>query len=233
MGRILLIEDSPDGQFLARRALEDVAELIIAGNLGSARQLLAANEFDVLIVDVQLPDGDGFELCSELISKQQESTRPRIVFLTGLNDLADKLAAFSLGCDDYVVKPVDPLELRARVQAQLRSCREAVLGTNVLKAGNLRLDVSSRSARLGNGTEPEELDLTPTEFKLLQHLARHPGQVFSREQLLEAVRGGSKVHVTDRTIDAHICRVRKKLSACTYGVEPIYGVGYRFAKKAA
>lgn len=232
MGRILLIEDSPDGQFLARRALDDMAELIIAGNLASARQLLRANEFDVMIVDVQLPDGEGYELCADLIARQ-ETSRPRIIFLTGLGDLADKLAAYSLGCDDYVVKPVDPLELRARVQAQLRTCREAVLGANVLKAGNLRLDVSTRSAKLGNGMEPEELDLTPTEFKLLQHLARHPGQVFSREQLLEAVKGGSKVHVTDRTIDAHICRVRKKLSSCTYGVEPIYGVGYRFSKKAA
>lgn len=231
MGRILLIEDSPDGQFLARRTLEDIAEIIIAGNLESARQLLRSNEFDLLIVDIQLPDGDGFELCSELVAKQEEN-RPRIVFLTGLTDLADKLAAFSLACDDYVVKPVDPLELRARVQAQLRTCREAVLQANVLRAGNLRLDVNSRSALLGNGMQPEEVDLTPTEFKLLQHLARHPGQVFSREQLLEAVKGG-KAHVTDRTIDAHICRVRKKLSACTHSVEPIYGVGYRFAKKAA
>lgn len=231
MGRILLIEDSPDSQMLARRALEDMAELIIAGNIETATKLLQSNEFDVLLVDVQLPDGDGYGFCSRLMATAG-TQRPKIMFLTGKGTLEDKLTGFSVGGDDYLVKPVDPLELRARVQAQLRACREAVLQANVLKAGNLKLDVSCHGASVAHGADLEELELTPTEFKLLHQLARSPGQVFSREQLLQSLKGG-KVHVTDRTIDAHLCRVRKKLQRCTHSVEPIYGVGYRFAKKTA
>lgn len=231
MGRILLVEDSPDSQLLARRALEDIAELIIAGNVDTACKLLEANEFDLLLVDVQLPDGDGYGLCSKLLADRGPN-RPRVVFLTGKGALENKLTGFSVGADDYLVKPVDPLELRARVQAQLRACRDASLQQNVLKAGNLKLDISSHAASLNTGAEQKEVELTPTEFKLLHQLARSPGQIFSREQLLQSL-GGGKVHVTDRTIDAHLCRVRKKLAACTHSVEPIYGVGYRFAKKAA
>lgn len=231
MGRILLIEDSPDSQILARRALEDMAEVIIAGNIENAKKLLEANEFDILLVDVGLPDGDGFGFCTTLLANAA-GNRPKIMFLTGKGSLEHKLTGFSVGGDDYLVKPVDPLELRARVQAQLRSCREAVIHANVLRAGNLRLNVSSHSASVGEGVGPQEIDFTPTEFKLLHQLARNPGQVYSREQLLMALKGG-KVHVTDRTIDAHLCRVRKKLADCTYNVEPIYGVGYRFAKKSA
>lgn len=231
MGRILLIEDSPDSQLIARRALEDMAEVIIAGNIENARKLLEANEFDVLLVDVALPDGDGFGFCTTLLAGAG-GFRPKIMFLTGKGALEDKLTGFSVGGDDYLVKPVDPLELRARVQAQLRSCREAVIHANVLRAGNLKLDISAHSACLASGITSMELDLTPTEFKLLHQLAKNPGQVYSREQLLQSLKGG-KVHVTDRTVDAHLCRVRKKLAACTHNVEPIYGVGYRFSKKAA
>lgn len=232
MGRILLIEDSPDSQFLVRSAVEEMAEIIIAGNLESARHLLRANEFDLLIADVRLPDGESFELCAEIVTRER-SIRPRVIFLTCLSDLADKLTAFASGCDDYVVKPIDPLELRARVQAQLRSCRDAILDANVVRAGNLQLDLSEHIAHLGTGIQPEQLELTPTEFKILKLLARHPGQAFSREQLLEAIKGGGGSRVTDRSVDTHICRVRKKLGSCTHSVEPIYGVGYRLAKKSA
>ncbi len=231
MGRILLIEDSEESQLIVRLALEEIAEVIIAGNIENARKLLESNQFDILIVDVSLPDGDGFGFCSTLMASAGMS-RPRIMFLTGKGALEDKLTGYSVGGDDYLVKPVDPLELRARAQAQLRSCREAVLQANVLRAGNLKLDISAHSASLASGIVPQNIDLTPTEFKLLHQLARNPGQVYSRDQLLYALNGG-KAHVTDRTIDAHLCRVRKKLAACTYNVEPIYGVGYRFAKKAA
>jgi len=232
MGRILLIEDSADSQILARRALEDLAEVIIAGNIASAEKLLEANEFDVLLVDVALPDGDGFGFCSTLRGKASGGHRPKIMFLTGKGELADKLTGFSVGGDDYLVKPIDPLELRARVHAQLRACSEAVIQANVLRTGNLKLDVSSHTASLAHGESGVEITFTPSEFKLLHQLARNPGQVFSRDQLLQSLRGG-KAHVTERTIDAHICRVRKKLIECTHNVEPIYGIGYRFAKKTA
>lgn len=231
LGRILLVEDSPDAQLLVRRSLEGTADLFVAETQEQALQLLREQEFDLLIVDVQLPDGNGFGLCSTLLADQRPN-RPRILFLTGKGELADKLTGFSVGGDDYLVKPVDPLELRARVTAQLRQCRETVLQMNTFKTGNLRLDMPTYQASVESNEGINALDLTPTEFKLLFQLARNEGQVFSREQLLQALKGG-KVHVTDRTIDAHLCRLRKKMAKCTHSVEPIYGVGYRLLKKNA
>lgn len=229
VGRILLVEDSPSNQTLVRRALEECAEVQIAPSQETALATLREQDFDLLIVDVSLPDGDGFGLCATLLAEQKRA-RPRILFLTGKGELADKLTGFSVGGDDYLVKPVDPLELRARVQAQLRHCRDAALQANHMRAGNLVVDLGSHRVAVADGS----VDLTPTEFKLLLQLLRHESQVFSREQLLDGLSGG-KVHVTDRTIDAHLCRLRKKLAAhdCTHSVEPVYGVGYRFSRKAA
>ncbi|MGZ3659201.1 MAG: response regulator transcription factor [Bdellovibrionota bacterium] len=237
MGRILLVEDSPSSQTLVKRALEECAEVHVAPSQEKALDILRSQQFDLLIVDVSLPDGDGFGLCATLLAEQSRAgagapPRPRILFLTGKGELADKLTGFSVGGDDYLVKPVDPLELRARVQAQLRQCREAALQVSQFRAGNLRIDLSAHQASLDEGPGTKSVELTPTEFKLLLQMARHESQVFSREQLLQVLSGG-KTHVTDRTIDAHVCRLRKKLNACTHNVEPIYGVGYRFARKAS
>lgn len=236
MGRVLLVEDSASSQALVRRALEECAEVHVAGTQEQALASLRKESFDLLIVDVSLPDGDGFGLCATLLAEPPRNPdpalRPRIIFLTGKGEITDKLTGFSVGGDDYLVKPVDPLELRARVITQLRHCREAALQSNKLRAGNLSIDLAAHQASLGEGEGQREVSLTPTEFKLLLQLARHESQVFTRDQLLQSLSGG-KTHVTDRTIDAHLCRLRKKLEACTHGVEPIYGVGYKFARKAA
>jgi DNA-binding response OmpR family regulator len=231
VGKILLIEDAPDGQLLVRKSLEGLAELEVAAGVRQAQALLRDRDFDLLIVDVELPDGNGFGLCSTL-PVADGKRRPRILFLSGKGDLADKLTGFSVGGDDYLVKPVDGRELRARVSAQLRSLEESSARASHLKVGNLKLDLSTYRAYLGEAGRQGPVDLTPTEFKLLLHLARNEDRVFSREQLLRTL-GGGTVHVTDRTIDAHLCRIRKKLLPCTHGVEPVYGIGYRFSRKEA
>jgi len=228
-----LVEDSPSSQVLVKRALGECAEVHVAGSQEKALAALRGQDFDLLIVDVSLPDGDGFGLCATLLADRSRP-RPRILFLTGKGDLADKLTGFSVGGDDYLVKPVDPLELRARVEAQLRHVREAVLHSGRVQAGNLEVDLTTHRASVVGGEQNETVELTPTEFKLLLQLARNESQVFTREQLLEGLSGG-KVHVTDRTIDAHLCRLRKKLAVatCTHNVEPVYGVGYRFARRVS
>jgi two-component system phosphate regulon response regulator PhoB len=231
MATILLLEDAPDSQALVRRALEEVGEVKVAGDLKCANALLEKNKFDLLIVDVQLPDGDGFGFCSTVLTAPG-AHRPKILFLTGNGELSAKLTGFSVGADDYLVKPVDPLELRARVIAQLRSREEAATKASIVRKGNLRLNLSTHSAAMIEDGIEKPIDLTPTEFKLLFQLARYEGRIFSREQLLQSLKGGA-VHVTDRTIDAHLCRIRKKLAECTHSPEPIYGVGYRLVRKNA
>jgi DNA-binding response OmpR family regulator len=220
-----------------RRALENCAEIHVASSQSQARTVLRDQDFDLLIVDVSLPDGDGFGLCATVLAAK-DRPRPRVLFLTGKGTLADKLTGFSVGGDDYLVKPIDPLELRARVEAQLRHCREAAIAigqSSRLHAGNLYVDLGEHRATVrGAEKGPRELALTPTEFKLLLQLLRRESQVLSREQLLEGLNAG-KVHVTDRTVDAHLCRLRRKLetAASSHNVEPVYGVGYRLIRTAA
>lgn len=230
MGRVLLVEDSPSNQVFVRRALDECAEVLVAPTQEAALAILRDQDFDLLIIDAGLPDGDGFGLCATFL-RERNRPRPRVLFLTGKGQLSDKLTGFSVGGDDYLVKPVDPLELRARVEAQLRHCREAALRTNHLRAGNLVVNLDTHEARIEGVTGSSLIELTLTEFKLLLRLAKHESRVFSREQLLEGL-GGGKVHVTDRTVDAHVCRLRRKLSdaGCTHNVDPVYGVGYRFAR---
>jgi DNA-binding response OmpR family regulator len=231
MARVLLVDDSYDCQLLVKRALEDSVDLVVAPTLEKAKSLLQSQDFDLLLLDVNLPDGDGFGFCSSLLF-EKGNHRPRVLFLTGKTEMADKLTGFSVGGDDYLVKPFEPLELRARVQAHVRNIRETILAARTVQIGNMRMDLSSHSVDLATRAGKVPIDFTPTEFKLLHYLAKQEGQISSRGQLLAALFDG-KVHVVDRTIDAHLSRVRKKLMECTHTIEPVYGVGYRFAKKAA
>jgi two-component system, OmpR family, response regulator len=228
MSKILLIEDSPDCRLLVSSALSGIGEIHCAPTLGEAKAFLAKSSFDLLVIDVNLPDGNGFQFCSALLMEKQ-AIRPRIFFLTGKAEIADKLLGYAIGADDYLAKPFEPLELRARVKAMLRSAQAAESGSQSLAVGNLLLTPSSLKAELVGGAEPHLLSFTPTEFKLLYCLAKQEGQIFTRDQLMNALSEG-RIHVLDRTIDSHISRARKKLSGCTHTVESIYGVGYRFAK---
>lgn len=228
MGKILLIEDSYDSQVLVRSALRDVDDLDVAPTLKDARALLEKHSYDLLLIDVALPDGNGFEFCSMLLTEKAED-RPSVLFLTGKQNISDKLMGFSVGADDYMVKPFEPLELKARVRNIVKNRRDTERSSQIYAVGNLRLDVLAFKAEIVTESETKTLNLTPTEFKLLHSLAKQPGQVFSRDQLLYALSGGRE-HVLDRTIDSHLSRARKKLAGCTHNVESIYGVGYRFAK---
>jgi DNA-binding response OmpR family regulator len=228
--RVLLVEDSRSCTALVNRTLQGSANLSIVHDLKSARELLSENEFDLLLLDVGLPDGSSYELASEL-AFSKGNQRPRVVFLTGKKKLSDKVNGFLAGGDDYIVKPFEPLELKARVDAQLRSRSELLSHRQTLKVGNLVLDLATSSAEIHGELKKTRLDLTPTEFKILYYLARHEGRVQSREQLLAVLYDG-QVHVVDRTIDVHLSRIRKKLEGCTHRLESIYGIGYRLVRTA-
>lgn len=228
MERVLLVDDSVDCQLMVSRALHGAVHVSVASDLEAARRLLESEEYDLLLLDVDLPDGDGFGLCSTLMA-QKGGRRPRIVFLTGATELADRLTGFSVGGDDYVVKPFDPLELKARVQAHLRVSREAQEAARGLQIGNMTLDATANSVEISLGAETLRPELTPTEFRLLHHLAKHEGRIQSREQLLNVL-GGDRSYSTDRTIDAHLSRLRKKISGCTHMIDSVYGIGYRLVK---
>ena len=230
MSEILLVEDSPEFQLLVKKSLGDGQRLTTVGTAAEARRALAEKRFDLVILDITLPDGDGFELCTELRQEAGTADTP-ILFLTGRNSVTDKVNGFQRGGDDYVVKPFEPLEFRARVEARLR--RKAALPSKEtleghISRGDLKVSVAYQKAFLAENRGDRDLGLTPIEFKLLFYFMRNEGSIVSRQQLLAAV-WGNDVHVIDRIIDRHVCSLRQKLSNRASYIETVPRAGYRFS----
>lgn len=195
---------------------------MVTAETGEAALALARTEAPSLVVlDLRLPDMDGIEVARALRS---DSNVP-IVMLTARAEESDRLLGLEAGADDYVVKPFSPRELVARVRAVLR--RSGAPTGAVLHLGDLRLDPSRFAVTRG----AERIDLTATEFQLLSLLASHPGRLFTRAQLLDAIRG-SDTDAFDRAIDAHVKNIRRKIERDPRSpryVLTVYGVGYKAA----
>ena len=223
--------------------VEDEAELasLIEYNLGrqgyeaqvfpGAKGTLKALEQwkpDLLLLDVMLPDVDGFELCRQVRHSALLSRTP-VLFLTARSDEVDRVLGLEIGGDDYMTKPFSPRELVARVKAHLR--RESMDAAPAVTAiGPFRLDRTGRRVHLGE----RELTLTSTEFNLLEFFLTHPGRAYSRDQLLDAVWGQSH-YVTPRTVDVHVRRLREQMEdqpETPRYLTTVRGCGYRFEDNA-
>lgn len=205
--------------------------LSIAMTGAEALALMERGQFDLVIIDISLPDCDGIELCSRLQALPNAKGTP-FVFLTGQADISNKLAAFSLGAEDYIVKPFNPLEFRARIQAKLKRIGDGKTAQETLIKGSLTIDLIGQSAKLSEDGMTSPLELTPIEFRLLVCLARNEGRVMSRNQLIEAVWGQS-VHVLDRTVDTHISCLRRKLGSAASFIKSVPRAGYQFTLEPA
>lgn len=178
---------------------------------------------DLVLLDVQMPKRDGFEVLAE--SRRRGAT-PVIMATARAEDL-DKLSALRLGADDYVIKPFNPLEVVARVKAVLRRANGGASADASIRCGPIEIDPTGYAARVEAGGVSTPLDLTLTEFRLLQHMARSPGRVFSRAELLDACLPDGEA--LERTVDSHVSKLRRKLEiAGAPGLcEGVRGVGYR------
>jgi len=180
---------------------------------------------DLIVLDLMLPKVSGIEVTRRIRS----SSRVPIIMLTAKAAEADRVVGLELGADDYVVKPFSPRELVARIRAVLRRIEGAAAETEKIASGGLEIDIKTREVVL----EGREIELTPTEFDLLAYLARHPGQVFTRLQLLREVQGYT-YDAFARTIDTHIKNLRRKLEEDPKKpryIQTVHGVGYRFARE--
>ncbi len=226
MKTVLVVDDEPKIATLARDVLEHAGfGVVVAGDGEGALRLAATRRPDLVVLDLGLPGVDGLDVIREI---RRESPLP-IVVLSARDDEVDKLLGLELGADDYVTKPFSPRELVARVRAVLRrSDAAAVTPSTVLAVGDLRLDPARRRVTVGG----RPVDLTPTEFALLETMLRLPGRIFTRSQLLDAVHGVSD-EAYERAIDSHVKNLRRKIEpeprAPRY-VETVYGVGYRVAE---
>lgn len=225
MPKILLVEDALDFRTLVERTLVKDCQVVSEPDLAGARKRLAEDKFDLILLDVMLPDGDGIDFCKSLRSSGAHASTP-VIILTGKSDVNDKVNAFSGGAEDYLVKPFHPLELRARVEARLSRSRTAG-ASDILEKGALRLNVPVQRAEIRTAQGNSDLDLTPIEFKLLLFFIRGENTVYSRKDLMSSV-WGEGVHVISRTVDAHVSNMRKKIRGSGYTIKSVHRVGYRF-----
>ncbi len=178
---------------------------------------------DLLILDLMLPDADGFDICKEL--KKNERTNPiPVIMLTAKGEEMDRILGLEFGADDYVVKPFSPRELVARVKAVLR--RGLVQDQDILEIGNL---LKINFPKYEVWSEFRKIDLTTTEFKLLELLTKRIGWVYSRNQILDHLWGNEKI-VLDRTVDVHVRNLREKLGKAGKLIKNVRGVGYKFER---
>lgn len=229
MNRILLVEDSIESQILVASALDRSYDLICASTLQEAESFINSSPFDLVLLDITLPDGDGYQLCSRLQNNSATKDIP-IVFLTAHNDVTNKVMGFSLGADDYIVKPFSPIKLKDRIDSKFRSLvNKKKSADEFIKRGNLQIDVLSRRVHLFETNEEKLLELTPIEYKLLLSFVQHTDQVMTRNSLLLSV-WGDDLHVSDKTIDTHVNKLQKKLSPYSDYIQSVYGgTGYVFS----
>lgn len=223
----MVIEDEKEIRDLVRYNLEKAGFRVAAAGDGEEglRQLFAARP-DALVLDLMLPGMNGLEILREVRGEPATHDLPVIV-LTARSAEMDKLLGFEHGADDYLTKPFSPRELVARVKALVRRARPTGL-TRTIEMGALRIDIDAREAKLAD----VKLDLTPREFDLVAFLARHPGRVLSRDELLRKVWGYDYVGET-RTVDVHVRRLRAKLGGSADCIETVLGAGYKFVTPAS
>jgi two-component system phosphate regulon response regulator PhoB len=203
---VLVAEDESALITLLRYNLEREGYRVLEARDGEEAILIASEENpDVVLLDWMLPQLSGIEVCRRLRGRQETRNVP-IIMLTARGEETDRIRGLDTGADDYITKPFSMTELLARLRAVVRRVRPALAGDTV-RIGDIEMDRAAHRVRRSG----KEVHLGPTEFKLLDHLIQHPGRVFSREQLLDAV-WGSDVYVEARTVDVHVGRLRKALN---------------------
>ena len=223
MQTVLVVDDEPIVREVVVRYLErDGYEALEAADVPSARELVERRAPSLVVLDLMLPGGDGLELCRWIRAR---SDLP-IIMLTARVEEADRIVGLELGADDYVTKPFSPRELTARVRSVLRRTSPGADAPPRLTFDELSLDATTRDVLV----DGEAVRLTAKEFDLLHFLARHPRQVFSRQQLMDAVWGYEAAFDTG-TLTVHIRRLREKIErdpTQSRWIETVWGVGYRF-----
>lgn len=222
-GMILVIDDEEDLIELVRYNLNKEGFEVAGASDGESGLVQAKrNKPDVVIIDLMLPGIDGLEVCRALRAGSETSHIP-LIMLTAKGSESDRVVGLELGADDYITKPFSPRELTARIKALLRRTRGFRQNRSLIRRGEISIDLNSHEV----SCQGSAVELTATEYRLLQFMASHPGHVFSRNAIIENVLGRD-VAVLDRTIDVHMMSLRRKLGICGQWIETIRGFGYKF-----
>ncbi|MGE6668590.1 response regulator transcription factor [Paenibacillus xylanexedens] len=224
MNRLLLVEDDDNLVFGIQYTLSNEGyEVVVAGNLEEARQALQAKSIDLILLDVTLPDGSGYQLCSEI----RVTSQVPIIFLTALDEEANVVAGLDLGADDYVTKPVRTKELISRIKAVLRRNNKGKQEVSLWTSDNIQVRILEGTVLKNNS----EITLTALEYRLLLMLISHPKQICSRSSILNHLWDLSGDFIDDNTLSVHIRRLREKVEdipAAPQYIVTVRGIGYKW-----
>lgn len=230
MKQILCVEDNPETILILKHVLKDY-HVDISQDLKESRQFLAQKKYDLITLDLSLPDGDGLKFLEELSTSSSLKNTP-VFILTVHEEIPYKVSAFSLGACDYIVKPFDSKEFIARIDAIIRrssaSTNANPSALTPIRCGDLTISIPKQKVWISSKISDEEqlVALTSLEFRLLLNLAQAQGKVLSRSLLLKEI-WGEEMHVTDRTVDTHIGHLRKKINNSKVQIQTVVGEGYK------
>jgi DNA-binding response OmpR family regulator len=232
MPRLLMIDDDARLAAMVRDYLAGNGFTVeTAGSVAMGLERLAREPatFELILLDLMLPDGDGLDLCRRIRAQGGENADLPILMLTAKGDPLDRVVGLEIGADDYLPKPFEPRELLARIRAVLRRRGEHRNGADVMRFGTLEIDRGARAVRVGGSTR----SLTSHQFDLLVLLAERAGRVLSREQILDVMHGAASDPAFDRSIDVHIARIRAAIEddpRAPKRIVTVRGAGYVFAR---
>lgn len=221
--RILIVEDEREiAELLAAYVEKAGFEVVRAGTVQDAIRAHGQSNPVLVLLDIGLPGGDGLDVLTAI----RRRVDTPVIMITAHDDEVTTLSSLRIGADDYIVKPFNPSEVVERIRAVLRRAH----GSNsrrTLSVGPLLIELDARLVQCQDGDALVRLSLTPSEFGILAHMARHPRRAFSRAELLEAASPDSEAY--DRVVDSHLSKLRQKLAAagCADMIEPVRGLGYR------
>jgi two-component system phosphate regulon response regulator PhoB len=225
--KILCIEDDLTTQTTIKFSLDNYS-VIIANNLHDAECAITKGGFIAAIFDVQLPDGNSLNFFSQSKKNTNLKNIP-IIFISESDDISQKLLAFSIGADDFITKPFNPLELNARITSKIIKFTKSTTERNTRLLGDIEIDLDRQKiSQIINGDETDLL-LTAIEQKILIFLSSRIEQVFSRDQILNNV--WSNAHITDRTVDSHIAHLRNKIKSSLVMINTVKNFGYKITIK--
>ena len=221
---ILVVDDEKDILELLKYNLEKEGYKVLTAHNGKEALRVVKHHPDLVVLDIMMPELDGWEVCKAIRKDSSISDIP-IIFLTARDSEVDEVVGLELGANDYVVKPVKVRTFLARVKRTLKHHEgdRATSVSDILRIGDLEIQIENYVIRIRN----KEIHLPKKEFEVLLFLARHPDRVLSRQTLLDEI-WGHDVYVVDRTIDVHVRKIREKLGSLADHVETVKGVGYRF-----
>lgn len=226
--KVLVVDDEKDIVDLIKYNLEKENEFIVstANNGKQALELASSDKPDLILLDIMMPELNGFDVCKKLKSDNTTSKIP-VIFLTAKENEIDEIVGLELGADDYIQKPISPRKVIARIKSVIRRSNmeqdSMPAYQEVIKFKNIEVDSNTHTVRISS----KDVFFPKKEFQLLHFLLSNRGRVFSREVLLNQI-WGENIYVIDRTIDVHIAKVREKLGEYSDYIETIKGLGYRF-----